>query len=77
MRGFFLRFLLTRVVVQNVGTRDPEGVPLGARMRNRVSPVFSGVLTGSDFTLRAKKNENKIRTKFKNIKSLIGQSKEH
>jgi hypothetical protein len=38
---FFSFFLaLTRVVVQNVGTRDPEGVPLGARMRNRVPPFF-------------------------------------
>jgi hypothetical protein len=36
----FPAFFFTRVVVQNVGTRDPEGVPLGARMRNRVFPRF-------------------------------------
>jgi hypothetical protein len=41
MHRFFLRFfLLTIVVVQNVGPRDPKGVPLGARMRNRISPFF-------------------------------------
>jgi hypothetical protein len=33
-------FFPTKVVVQNVGRRDPEGVLLGARMRNRVSPRF-------------------------------------
>ena len=35
-------FFPTKVVVQNVGRRDPEGVLLGARMRNRVSPRFFG-----------------------------------
>ena len=35
-------FFLNIVVVQNVGTRDLEGVPWGARMRNRFPAVFSG-----------------------------------
>ena len=37
MRGFFPRFFLTIVVVQNVE-------PFGARMRNRVSHPFFGCL---------------------------------
>ena len=39
----FPLFFLTIVVVQSVGTCDPEWVPLGAHMRYRVSPLFSVV----------------------------------
>ena len=46
-------FFLNIVIVQNVGTRDLEGVPLGARMSNRVSRrFFRGVLSGNDMTLK-------------------------
>ena len=40
MCGFFPAFFFTIVVVQNVGTRDTEAVPLDARLGNRVSRPF-------------------------------------
>ena len=39
-RIFTALFLLNIVVVEDVDIRDLEGVPLGARMRNRVSRLF-------------------------------------
>jgi hypothetical protein len=40
MCGFFPAVFFTIVVVQNVGTRDTEAVPLDARLGNRVSRPF-------------------------------------
>ena len=55
-------FFLTIVVRQNVGTRDPEGVPLGARMRNRFPPFFRVFWPEMTFPVELKKTREKTTT---------------